>query len=98
MRHADEALNDQRLPEIIQEELSKHCKEEQDSRTPVNTGRSRSPDTVAQTYARADNRILSMFESDTEAIRKGKASKPAEFGEVVKIQGVSTASRRQGSP
>jgi IS5 family transposase len=26
MRHADEALHDDRLPKIIQEELNKHCK------------------------------------------------------------------------
>jgi IS5 family transposase len=27
-----------------------------------------------------------MFEPDTEVIRKGKASKPTEFGKMVKIQ------------
>jgi len=35
---------------------------------------------------RADNKILSMFQPDTEVIRKGKASKPTEFGKLVKIQ------------
>jgi len=35
---------------------------------------------------RVDNKILSMFEPDTEVIRKGKASKPTEFGKMVKIQ------------
>jgi IS5 family transposase len=35
---------------------------------------------------RADNKILSMFEPHTEVIRKGKASKPTEFGKMVKIQ------------
>jgi len=35
---------------------------------------------------RTDNKILSMFEPDTEVIRKGKASKPTEFGKMVKIQ------------
>ena len=35
---------------------------------------------------RADNKILSVFEPDTEVIRKGKASKPTEFGKMVKIQ------------
>jgi IS5 family transposase len=35
---------------------------------------------------RADHKILSMFEPDTEVIRKGKASKPTEFGKMVKIQ------------
>ena len=35
---------------------------------------------------RASNKILSVFEPDTEVIRKGKASKPTEFGKMVKIQ------------
>jgi transposase, IS5 family len=32
------------------------------------------------------NKVLSIFEPDTEAIRKGKANKPTEFGKLVKIQ------------
>jgi len=32
------------------------------------------------------DKILSIFEPHTEAIRKGKASKPTEFGKMVKIQ------------
>ena len=32
------------------------------------------------------DKVLSLFESATEAIRKGKASKPTEFGKLVKIQ------------
>lgn len=32
------------------------------------------------------DKVLSMFETHTEAIRKGKASKPTEFGKLVKIQ------------
>jgi IS5 family transposase len=35
---------------------------------------------------RASNKIVSVFEPDTEVIRKGKASKPTEFGKMVKIQ------------
>ncbi len=35
---------------------------------------------------RAENKILSVFEPETEVIRKGKASKPTEFGKMVKIQ------------
>lgn len=35
---------------------------------------------------RAKNKLLSVFEPDTEVIRKGKASKPTEFGKMVKIQ------------
>jgi transposase, IS5 family len=35
---------------------------------------------------RAKNKIVSVFEPQTEVIRKGKASKPTEFGKMVKIQ------------
>jgi hypothetical protein len=31
-------------------------------------------------------KLVSLFEPHTEVIRKGKASKPAEFGKMVKIQ------------
>lgn len=48
---------------------------------------------VEQTRARVlggdvhhENKVLSVFETDTEAIRKGKAAKPTEFGKMVKIQ------------
>src|SRR4029078_7841307 len=33
-----------------------------------------------------DEKLLSIFEPTTEIIRKGKASKPTEFGKMVKIQ------------
>lgn len=33
-----------------------------------------------------EGKILSVFETSTEVIRKGKASKPTEFGKLVKIQ------------
>jgi len=32
------------------------------------------------------NKLLSLFEAETEAIRKGKPAKPTEFGKLVKIQ------------
>jgi len=48
---------------------------------------------LAQTRARVlkgdthyPDKVLSLFEPQTEAIRKGKAAKPTEFGKVVKIQ------------
>jgi IS5 family transposase len=34
----------------------------------------------------APGKIVSLFEADTEIIRKGKAGKPTEFGKMVKIQ------------
>jgi transposase, IS5 family len=34
----------------------------------------------------AEGKLLSVFESETEVIRKGKAKKPNEFGKLVKIQ------------
>jgi IS5 family transposase len=33
-----------------------------------------------------EGKIVSVFETSTEVIRKGKASKPTEFGKVVKVQ------------
>jgi IS5 family transposase len=48
---------------------------------------------LAQTTARVlegnthfPHKVLSLFETATEAIRKGKAAKPTEFGKLVKIQ------------
>lgn len=48
---------------------------------------------LAQTRARVlkgnthyPHKIFSVFETHTEAVRKGKAAKPTEFGKVVKIQ------------
>lgn len=48
---------------------------------------------VNQTNARVfggdthvEGKILSVFETSTEVIRKGKASKPTEFGKMVKVQ------------
>jgi IS5 family transposase len=48
---------------------------------------------LAQTRARVLNgdphhpdKVLSLFEPQTEVIRKGKAAKPTEFGKVVKLQ------------
>jgi IS5 family transposase len=35
---------------------------------------------------RGDGKLVSLFEPTTEIIRKGKASKPTEFGKLVKIQ------------
>jgi IS5 family transposase len=33
-----------------------------------------------------DEKVVSVFEPQTEIIRKGKASKPTEFGKLVKVQ------------
>lgn len=41
---------------------------------------------VLQGDTRAEGKIVSVFEPQTEVIRKGKASKPTEFGKLVKIQ------------
>jgi IS5 family transposase len=48
---------------------------------------------IRQTRARilggdthVEDKLLSLFEPSTEVIRKGKASKPTEFGKVVKLQ------------
>jgi IS5 family transposase len=39
-----------------------------------------------QGNTRAPGKLVSLFEPHTEIIRKGKASKPTEFGKMVKIQ------------
>jgi IS5 family transposase len=41
---------------------------------------------VMRGNTQAENKIFSVFEPDTEIIRKGKAGKPNEFGKLVKIQ------------
>jgi len=55
----------------------------------------------------SSGKLVSLFEAHTEIIRKGKASKPTEFGKMVKIQeaeaqrhalsGLRRASQRLGS-
>ena len=41
---------------------------------------------VLEGNTRAEEKILSLFEPETEVIRKGKTHKPNEFGKLVKIQ------------
>src|SRR5258705_6376200 len=41
---------------------------------------------VFQGITKYPHKIVSLFEPHTEIIRKGKASKPNEFGKVVKVQ------------
>jgi IS5 family transposase len=59
----------------------------------IDTMVSRTQQVVRQTRARVlggdehfESKVLSVFEPYTEVIRKGKASKPTEFGKMVKIQ------------
>jgi len=41
---------------------------------------------IFQGDTRSEGKIVSVFEPSTEVIRKGKASKPTEFGKLVKLQ------------
>ena len=41
---------------------------------------------IFQGDTRSEGKIVSVFEPSTEVIRKGKASKPTEFGKMVKLQ------------
>jgi IS5 family transposase len=41
---------------------------------------------IFQGNTHAEEKLVSLFEPETEIIRKGKASKPTEFGKMVKIQ------------
>jgi transposase, IS5 family len=59
----------------------------------IDTMVSRTQQVMRQTKARIfggnehfESKLLSVFETSTEVIRKGKASKPTEFGKMVKIQ------------
>ena len=54
---------------------------------------SRTRQVIGQTKARifggdthAEGKLVSVFETSTEIIRKGRASKPTEFGKMVKAQ------------
>ena len=49
---------------------------------------------VFQGITKYPHKIVSLFEPHTEIIRKGKASKPNEFGNMVKVQGARTRSLR----
>ena len=42
--------------------------------------------------SRSEGKIVSLFEPSAEAIHKGKASKPTEFGKLVKLQEARTRS------
>jgi IS5 family transposase len=59
----------------------------------IDTMISRTGQVIEQTKARifggnthAEGKLVSVFETSTEIIRKGKASKPTEFGKMVKVQ------------
>jgi IS5 family transposase len=59
----------------------------------IDTMVERTGQVVRQTKARVfggdthvDGKIVSVFEPSTEVIRKGKASKPTEFGKMIKVQ------------
>jgi len=59
----------------------------------LDTRRARVQQVMRQTKARVfdgdthvEEKLVSLFEPDTEIIRKGKASQPTEFGKLVKIQ------------
>jgi IS5 family transposase len=65
----------------------------QELKRDIDTMISRTVQVVAQAKARVfggnthvEGKIVSVFEPATEVIRKGKASKPTEFGKMVKVQ------------
>jgi len=76
-----------RSPDVLKQAALEGLKREIDSMTET-LGK-----VVAQTKARVfggdthvAGKILSVFETSTEVIRKGKASKPTEFGKMIKVQ------------
>ena len=71
---------------MLQQAALEGLKREIDSMT--ESGESDRPDQGAgfrRRHARG-GKILSVFETSTEVIRKGKASKPTEFGKMIKVQ------------
>ena len=65
----------------------------EDLKRDIDTMVSRTGQVIAQAKARifggnthVEGKIVSVFEPSTEVIRKGKASKPTEFGKMVKLQ------------
>ena len=54
MRHADQALEDDALLSLIQNELAKRCKEEQDPWAPGNAGRRHPAHDAAETCPRLE--------------------------------------------
>ena len=76
-----------RAADVLQQAALKALQQELD------TMRTRVQQVIRQTKARVfggdthvEGKLISLFEPDTEIIRKGKASKPTEFGKMVKIQ------------
>jgi transposase, IS5 family len=76
-----------RSPDVLKQAALEGLKRELDSMTET------LEKVVSQTKARVfggdthvAGKILSVFETSTEVIRKGKASKPTEFGKMIKVQ------------
>jgi len=83
----DIAAGVKRSADIMQQAALEGLRKELDTMVP------RVQQVMRQTKARvfggdthAEGKLFSVFETSTEAIRKGKAGKPTEFGKMVKIQ------------
>jgi IS5 family transposase len=81
------ALGIKKSSDVFQQAAMKGLRKELDTMAP------RVQQVMQQTRARVlggdthvDGKLVSIFEPSTEVIRKGKASKPTEFGKMVKIQ------------
>ncbi|HEY0724544.1 MAG TPA: ISNCY family transposase [Pyrinomonadaceae bacterium] len=84
---ADIGQGIQRAVDVLQQAALQGLRRELD------TMRSRVQQVIRQTKGRVfggdthvEGKLVSIFEPDTEIIRKGKASKPTEFGKLIKIQ------------
>jgi IS5 family transposase len=84
---AEIAQGVKRAPEFLQQAKLEGLRQELDTVLP------RVKQVMRQTRARLfggnthmEGKLVSIFEPETEIIRKGKASKPTEFGKMVKIQ------------
>ena len=76
-----------RAEDVVEQATLHALKREMDTMLPrVQQGMRQTKDRVFGGDCHVTAKLVSIFEPDTEIIRKGKASKPTEFGKMVKIQ------------
>jgi IS5 family transposase len=102
LRYTRQIVNDaKRVIQEVEQMPSRTKNSLADLRESLSTMTDRVRQVVKQTKARVfqgltqlPGKIVSLFEPHTEIIRKGKASKPTEFGKLVQLQEAETRSSR----
>ncbi len=83
MKQADEVLEDEELIDLVYEALRQ--KELETMLARVRQVMRQGKERVFKGNTHVAGKIVSLFEPETETIRRGKASKPTEFGKMSKI-------------